>query len=145
MTTIKLTNILKLLGIAFAIPVCTATLLVLYIYVGTLTGFFEWKDTYHVRHYKLGEGVTLQRVVETRLVALGVNRHINWSAACYGPTAIVTACTDDSFTNCLAFDYYHGDTVLSGNKLAVQIVPELKHGRGNYGVPLDNVSLDSLK
>lgn len=148
MKSVNPLNILKLLGILLATPVVLGLLLLCYTFLGTITGFFEWKDAYNVRHYQLPTGTTLQSTVEARLRSHGISKNIVWSAACYGPSAIVTACTtSDSYQwgNCLGFDYYHGDEVLSANRLAHEIVPELKQGSGHYGIALDNAKLDNLR
>ena len=146
--TVKITNTLKLLPIVLIVPILLIGLLIVYDYVSVISGFHEWQDAYDVRHYKLATDLTLQSAVEGRLRSHGINKRITWSASCYGPSAIITSCTnsgDYPWRSCLGFEFYHGEKVVSANQLASEIVPELEHGSFHHGIALDNAKLDNLK
>lgn len=148
MTSFDPVNILKLLGIVVAVPVVCGVLFLAYQYLSIVTGFHEWQDAYHVRHYKLASGEALERVVQERLRSRGIHKPIVWRATCYGPSAIVTACTGESrypWPNCLGFEFHSNDSVLTSNSLAAEIIPELEHISGPYGIELDHATLDKLR
>jgi hypothetical protein len=136
------------LGAICAVSVALASLGFVYLYVGTLSGFFEWRDARNVRKLSTSTGRTIETELDRRLHALGVRESVKWSAACYGPVATVTACIGSESPACAAFEYAHGNEVLAGNPLARSLFPELKPRGIQYGTWLDGIgpeALDHLK
>lgn len=137
-------RILKGLAIVIGIPMTVIVLLFGYLFVGTMTGFFEWQDEFQVRRFELARGQRLSQQLERRLRARGLHESVSWYSACYGASAVVKACIGPKESPCALFDYYHDHKVHAGNPLAQALFPELPPRDAVFGGWLDNVGLEAL-
>jgi hypothetical protein len=101
--------------------------LLLYIFVGTVTGTFEDQALKKVKRHRIN-GTTLEALVSQRIRYNNEAAIPDWKCSDFSSHVIVQACVGNWSAQCCAvfWSSTDGQRVVPKNKLATRLVPELK-------------------
>lgn len=133
-----------ILGALLLLPVGAVLLL---LFVGVSTGWFERLDERQVRSHQLSTGAPLAQELERRLASHGVELPVRWSTAGFGTSSISTACIQHGIRMvCMAFELVHrGNRISASNPIAASLFPELPVRGMPLGWTLDRTTLAALE